>query len=166
MDELTPDQPLYQRVKKLGDYGLLDPEDKAVLDEGKIVTRLELAFYTEKAKARITKPQLGQPSAPTPTPQPIPTPLLQMPTPTVNDQVRREIDSLLQELKKESAALKTQWSQQDQRIKDQQKELDALNAIQDRLNENFKKADNKMTQPTFDSLSRFSFENISLTGSG
>src|SRR5271157_1722764 len=67
-EELTPDQPLYQRVKNLGDYGLLDPQDKQVLDEGKIVTRLELAFYTEKAKARLTAPELA---VATPTPVPV-----------------------------------------------------------------------------------------------
>ena len=62
-ENITPDQSLYQRVRQLGDYGLLDPQDKAVLDSGEIVTRLELAFYTEKAKARIESPQW-----PTPTP--------------------------------------------------------------------------------------------------
>jgi len=90
-EELTPDQKLYQRVKKLGDYGLLDTEDKAVLDQGKIVTRLELAFYTEKAKAKISAPEWVQPqiAQPTPTPQPalelmtLPPALAATPTPEV-----------------------------------------------------------------------------------
>ena len=56
-DNVTPDQPLYQRVKKLEDYGLLDPRDKAVLDQGLVVNRLELAFYVEKAKARLDTPE-------------------------------------------------------------------------------------------------------------
>ena len=64
-EDVTSDQKLYQRVKQLGDYGLLDQQDKAVLDEGKVVTRLELAFYVEKAKARITAPI----AVPTSTPQ-------------------------------------------------------------------------------------------------
>jgi len=71
-DNVTPDNPLYQRVKKLGDYGLLDSQDKAVLDDGLVVTRLELAFYTEKAKARITAPQYT-PTVPLSAPAPVPT---------------------------------------------------------------------------------------------
>ena len=66
-EEITPDQPLYQRVKKLEDYGLLDAQDQAVLDQGKVVTRLKMAFYTEKAKARISAPELN--TQPVPTPQ-------------------------------------------------------------------------------------------------
>ncbi|HTC20912.1 MAG TPA: hypothetical protein VK859_08690, partial [bacterium] len=55
-DNVTSDQPIYQRVKNLENYGLLDPKDQAVLDQGLVVTRLELAFYTEKAKARLETP--------------------------------------------------------------------------------------------------------------
>ncbi len=50
-DNVTSDQPLYQRVKALEAYGLLDPQDQAVLDQGRVVTKLELGFFTEKAKA-------------------------------------------------------------------------------------------------------------------
>jgi hypothetical protein len=73
-EELSPGQSLYDRVKKLGDYGLLDPADKAVLDEGKVVTRLELAFYTEKAKARMEEPELFE-GTPTSTPVPVASPI-------------------------------------------------------------------------------------------
>jgi len=70
-ENVDPDQPIYQRVKNLERYGLLDPQDQEVLDQGKTVTRLELAFYTEKAKARIEAPVLGPASnvqlTPTPT---------------------------------------------------------------------------------------------------
>ena len=59
-DEVDPRNPLYQRVKHLEVYGLLDPVDQQVLDEGKYVTRMELAFYTEKAKARLTAPDEPQ----------------------------------------------------------------------------------------------------------
>ena len=57
---MDPSNPLYQRVKHLEVYGLLDPVDQQVLDEGKYVTRMELAFYTEKAKARLTGPDEPQ----------------------------------------------------------------------------------------------------------
>src|SRR6185369_10639010 len=100
--EVSPDQPLYQRVKHLEIYGLLDPKDQAVLDEGKTVTRLELAFYTEKAKANLTQPQLL--TTPTPVPTPVPT---AAPTPVINEELRREIEELLKELKDESALLKS-----------------------------------------------------------
>lgn len=166
LEELTPDQSLYQRVKKLGDYGLLDPEDKAVLDAGKIVTRMELAFYTEKAKAKIETPQYkAQPTLPSPTPQPLPTPMMILPLPVVNSQIRNEIDELLKELKNDAADLKTEWSQEDQRIKNQQSAIDALSGIQDQLGENFKNANNKITSPNFDSIARFRYEEISITGS-
>ncbi len=53
LENVTSDNELYQRVKKLGDAGLLDSQDKAVLDQGLVVTRLELALYTEKAQSRL-----------------------------------------------------------------------------------------------------------------
>jgi hypothetical protein len=77
-DNVTADQPLYQRVKKLEDYGLLDPQDKAVLDQGLVVNRLELAFYVEKAKARMDAPELPT-AVPTPE-QPTAVPTLALPT--------------------------------------------------------------------------------------
>ncbi len=170
-----PDESIYQRVKALEKYGLLDPQDQAVLDEGKYVTRLELAFYTERAKARIEAPSLGKPSEPAPTAVPtvavsttptavqVPT-LAPTPIPYVDPRVRLEIDQLLKELKSESGELKSQWSQEDQRIKDRQKEIDALNTVQDLLNNNARGANGKMKMPTFDYISRFSYEQISLTG--
>lgn len=77
-EEVTSDNPVYQGVKHLEVYGLLDPTDQQVLDQGKIVTRMELAFYTEKAKARIEAPSLG------PTPIPAPVGSVQVPTPVIS----------------------------------------------------------------------------------
>jgi len=187
MDELTPDQKLYQRVKKLGDWGLLDPQDKAVLDEGKIVTRLELAFYTEKAKARITAPATM--SAPQPIPSPItappvmappvmpsPTPAVvpsvpemtapMVPPPAANPAVRNEVDELLKELKAEAAYLKMRVTLNDERIKEQEKELNALQGVQNDVDAVFKKANDQLKSPSIDSVSRFRFEDIHLTGVG
>lgn len=79
-EQLGPDQPLYQRVKHLGDMGLLDPKDREVLEEGKYVSRLELAFYTEKAKARLTAPLIPTPMVPTATPVPLSLPVAPPPT--------------------------------------------------------------------------------------
>ncbi len=182
LEELGPDSALYQRVKKLENYNLLDPQDRQVLDEGKYVTRLELAFYTEKAKAKFEKPELGTPgtisvpvatavptAAPMTAASPVPT-VPEVPTATavpytyVDPQVRMEIDQLLKELKNESADLRNHWVQEDQRIKDRQKEIDALNTVQDSLNEDARKANGKMKMPTFDSVARFNFENVDLTG--
>ncbi len=176
-EELTPDQPLYQRVKKLEDYGLLDPQDKKVLDEGKIVTRLELAFYTEKAKARISNPELVEPTA-TFTPAPIPTtpplapaevPTVALPTPVpmmpmVNPAVRAEIDELLKELKEEAAMLKAHLTLYDQRINEQQKELDALENTQDDVNSVWKKANKSIGIPNFNTKTRFRLENLGMSG--
>ncbi len=182
-EELTPDQTLYQRVKKLGDYGLLDPRDKAVLDQGKVVTRLELAFYTEKAKARISAPSLPLPQAapaqPTATPPPVlmpdlmtlPPSLAATPTtvpapalPPVSAGVRNEIDELLKELKQESALLKTRLNLNDQRIKEQEKELEALQSAQDEVNAVWKKANKSSGSPNFSSKARFRFENMHMSG--
>ncbi|HVZ81486.1 MAG TPA: hypothetical protein VHE12_11925 [bacterium] len=79
-DNVTPDQTLYKRVKALEAYGLLDPQDQKVLDEGRVTTRLELAFYTEKAKARLETPQFN-PIVPTATFTPVP--VIQAPAPAV-----------------------------------------------------------------------------------
>ena len=73
-ENVTSDQRLYQRVRQLGNYGLLDDQDKKVLDDGLVVTRMELAFYVEKAKARIEAPQfvpVAKPVAAVPTSTPV-----------------------------------------------------------------------------------------------
>jgi hypothetical protein len=92
-DNVTSDQPLYQRVKALETYGLLDPRDQKVLDEGRVTTRLELAFYTERAKARLEMPQFT-PVAPafkatfTPVPAvPTPTTAVQTAPPAMEPQL-------------------------------------------------------------------------------
>ncbi len=61
---VSPDDPLYQGVKQLADAGLLDPQDKNVLDRGYMVTRLELALYTEKAENRLDNNTPVPPAAP------------------------------------------------------------------------------------------------------
>lgn len=53
LDNVTSDESLYQRVQKLADASLLDPADRQVLDQGRVVTRLELAFYVEKAQSHL-----------------------------------------------------------------------------------------------------------------
>ncbi len=88
-ENVTSDQRLYQRVKQLGDYGLLDDQDKKVLDDGKVVTKMELAFYVEKAKARIEAPRplptavpvIAVPTAVVPS---LPPPVMDTPTPSVS----------------------------------------------------------------------------------
>lgn len=65
-EKLGPDSSLYQRVRALGHAGLLDAKDAGTLDEGIPVTRLQLAFYVEKARTRLQAP-------PPYTPQPTPT---------------------------------------------------------------------------------------------
>ncbi len=82
-EEVTSDAPLYQQVKHLETYGLLDPDDQQVLDQGKVVTRMELAFYTEKAKARIEAPTLGIAPTPVPTPVPVTLPTAPVSIPSV-----------------------------------------------------------------------------------
>ncbi|HEY5039899.1 MAG TPA: hypothetical protein VIJ93_12575, partial [bacterium] len=195
-EEITADQRLYQRVKKLGDYGLLDAQDKAVLDQGKIVTRLELAFYTEKAKARISAPQralssstpsaslppvmdssalpvaappsapaLPEPFAPAP---PVPAapalPEPAAPAPVVNSGVKSEIEDLLKQLHEETAYLRTRLSLNDERIRQQEDELEKLKTVQDEVDAVWKKANKSIGMPHFFTNTNFRFENINVTG--
>ncbi len=170
MANLGPEDSLYQRVKKLGDYGLLDPQDKAVLDSGQYVTRMELAFYTQKAKARIEAPELGTPvPTSTPVPSPTATPIVtstptSTATPSIDPALRKMIDDLLKELHADSAALKNTWASEDARLKDRQKEIDKLAVIQEDLNAQFKRMNNKVLEPTINSSSSFHFETIDLNG--
>lgn len=192
-DNVTPDNPLYQRVKKLGDYGLLDAQDKSVLDDGLVVTRLELAFYTEKAKARITSPQYTPtvpmtaptpevslpPAAPAPpvaAPSPTPVPArprvapapslpapLAQPAPSRND-LQKEIDELLKELHQESEVLRSRVSQDDYRIQQQQAQLDELKNIQDDVDAAFRKANKASGVPHFSSIADIRVENVHVSG--
>ncbi len=181
-DDVNPDEPLYQRVKHLEVYGLLDPQDQKVLDEGKIVTRLELAFYTEKAKARITSPELLQPAA-TSTPVPTETPVPEVPAPApalpppqtapaapapapmpINAEARKEIDDLLKELKDEAALLMSRLNLYDERINEQEKELEALQDAQDEVNSIWKTANKSGGIPNFSGKTRFRFEDLGMSG--
>jgi hypothetical protein len=182
-EELGPDQTLYQRVKKLGDEGLLDTQDQQVLDQGKYVTRLELAFYTEKAKARLSAPEFAMP---TPTPQvtilpptsfpllatPTVSPLLPsytplvpaMPTPVISDALKKEIDDLLKQLRDEAAYLRTQMALNDTRIQEQEDEWDKLKTAQDEVDAVWKKANKSVGMPHFYENTSMRFENINVSG--
>ncbi|HVM33079.1 MAG TPA: hypothetical protein VMU88_08095 [bacterium] len=169
---VAPSEELYQRVKKLEAYGLLDAQDQAVLDAGKPVTRLELAFYTEKAKARLEAPQLAQPQLATPTPQPMPSPVISLPTPlptqapalVVPPGVKQEIEDLLKQLRDESVLLKSRLSLDDERIKDQEAELDKLKTVQDEVDEIWKKANKSSGIPNLYTNINMRVENLSLSG--
>ncbi len=185
-EELTPDQPLYQRVKKLENYGLLDSEDRAVLDQGKAVTRLQLAFYMQKAKASMEEPELLHPETiPSPTETPVPTampvatapvlePSINVPLPVVqpenpmqpvvNPAVRQEIDDLLKEFKQESAMLKARMAVDYQQLGDEAKELDALKTVQNDVNSVWGKANVSTGIPSFNAKTRFRLEDFNMSG--
>ncbi len=136
-DNVTSGEDLYQRVKKLGDYGLLDPRDKAVLDQGKTVSRLELAFYAEKAGSNL---------------------------PPSNEDLKRGIRELLRELGEEAAYLRAHLSLQGTRLAQREDELEKLWPIQDELDEEWKKANQASGVPSFNSKGKFRVENLSLSG--
>ncbi|GEM_PF-870176 len=79
LETLGPDQSLYQRVRNLGHAGLLEEKDRATLDAGEPVTRLQLAFYVQKARTRL---QTVPPFTPVPKVTEAPT-LEETPLPTV-----------------------------------------------------------------------------------
>ncbi len=160
--QVAPGEPLYQRVKALEAYGLLDPQDQAVLDQGRIVTRLELAFYTEKAKEKLksnTTPANG-----TPTPQSSSLPLPLAPKAPPNPTVAAEIDSLLKELDEEADYLNTRLALDDYRIQQQEDELQKLNDAQDQINAEFRKANKSSSNPRFTSIADIRVENLGLSG--
>ena len=176
-EEITPDQPLYQRVKKLEDYGLLDAQDQAVLDQGKVVTRLELAFYTEKAKARISAPELNTQPVPTPqsmapamtlppvmAPPAAAAPALPPPVVNVSPGIRKEIDDLLKQLHEESQVLRTRFALDDQKIKEQADELEKLKAAQDEVDSVWKAANKSVGTPHFFTNMKWRAESLSLSG--
>ena len=83
-EEIKSGDNLYQRVKALEKWGLLDAQDQAVLDRGEAVTRLQLAFYTEKAKTRISAPLFP---ATTPTTASAPAPVLVAPSQSIEQPI-------------------------------------------------------------------------------
>lgn len=180
-ENVAPDEPIYQRVKALGDYGLLDPRDKAVLDEGRVVTRLELAFYTEKAKSKLNKtkstPALPPEAAPTvsapvssvvkPTSRPTTVPVFPA-APAFSaanrSALQQEVDDLLKELHQESEVLRTRLSMDDYRIREQADQLEKLKSVQDDIDAAFRKANKSSGSPNFNSISDIRVENVHLSG--
>jgi hypothetical protein len=79
LEKVGPDQSLYQRVRNLGHAGLLDARDQSVLDQGVPLTRLQLAFYVEKARARLQDPP---PYTPAPTATAVAEPAVETVVPT------------------------------------------------------------------------------------
>ena len=86
-----------------------------------------------------------------------------MPTPVVTDQIRQEIEQLLKELKQEAAYLKTRMSLDDQRIKEQENEWEALQTVQKEVNSVWKTANKSVGTPHFTTNSRIIFENLNVS---
>lgn len=256
MENVTSDSDLYQRVKKLGDAGLLDPQDQAVLDQGRIVTRLELAFYVEKAQNNVDQSAMATPVPPPPAPpvtapvvvppvsvpvaapavpptappvsapapfpvqavtppvspavQPVAPPvsaamsepdvtaggdlslvpeapvpaLKQSPSgpvtgtaqssvsiysgpylsPAASPQVKKEIAALRKEFRLETQVLKSRLSLDDNRIKEQEAELDRLNTLQDDVDSVFRKANKSGGSPHLMYVADTRVENLEVTG--
>ncbi len=262
-ENVMPDNQLYQRVKQLGDEGLLDPQDQAVLDQGRVVTRLELAFYVEKAEnnvgqvssatpippvslappvaapavappvlAPVVAPPVYSPPTATPFVAPVVAPLAPVPAApapsaparvipsfvpampvsigpmvtdgadlslvpeapvpvlqagssrmgagtaqssvsiysgpymatTVSAEIKKEIKALRHEFRLESRYLKTRLSLDDGRIKEQEAELDHLNALQDDIDSEFRKSNKSGGSPHLMYVSDVRVENLQITG--
>ena len=68
---VSPSEDLYQRVKKLEAYGLLDPQDQAVLDQGKVVTLARAGFlHWRKPRPASRRPNSPSPKCRPPRPSP------------------------------------------------------------------------------------------------
>lgn len=191
-DNVSSEDPLYQKVKHLEVYGLLDPQDQKVLDEGRVVNRIELAFYTEKAKAKLTppvfKPQTVS-APPTPMPAVAPAappsaspaaPVENLPpsfepqappavapsaaSPAAPPAAQSEIDELLKELHQESQMLRDRSGADDYRIHQQADQLDKLKAVQDDVDSAFRKSNKSGGVPHFTSLASVRVENVHVSG--
>jgi len=183
-EEVRPGDDLYQRVKALEKYGLLAPEDQAVLDRGETVTRLQLAFYTEKAKTRIREPFAPQ-AAPTavttepvivaPAAQPAAMPELVAPVaqPTAEPQptaiavtpaIKQEIDDLLKAMKNESAYLKARQPLLDANIKAEEDELKEIRRIQTAAEGVVRKANKNSGDWSFNTNATWHFEDMTVRG--
>jgi hypothetical protein len=159
---VQPDEALYQRVQKLGQEGLLDPRDQAVLDEEKIVSRLELAFYVEKAASNLLSS--GEKGVDSPSPS-APLTVAQLPgTRSSRVALRREIRDLLDLLSEEAAYLRAHTSLQSSRLSGREEELEKLRPIQDELDSIWNKANQAGGVPSFNTKGGFRAESLSLSG--
>ena len=166
-ENVTSDKPLYQQVKHLETYGLLDPQDQAVLDEGHVVTRLELALYTEKAKKKLKSKTAS--SSSTPTSSPASGSLLQSSSAVsqpaaISSAMAAEIDNLLKQLDAEAEYLTTRMALDDYRIKQQETEVQKLNEDQDLINSSFRKSNKAATDPHYILSEDTRVENFSMSG--
>ena len=180
--EVKPGDALYERVKALGHWGLLDAKDQAVLDHGDTVTRLQLAYYTEKAKARISKPILptptpggaGAPSIAEPVkpseptiqapdqtqalpdleqPKMAPAPALELPAAVSN-----EVDDLLKALKEESVYLRARLNLLNSDLASQEAQLAALKKAQSAAEDVGRNANKNSGAWSFNTNSKWKFE--------
>ncbi len=156
LDNVTSDESLYQRVQKLADAGLLDPADRQVLDQGRVVTRLELAFYVEKAQSHLQMAAATRISTEKST--------ASSPSPEAATGLEREILDLLKELEEESSYLRTRLALDDERIHQQEAELDQLISDQDKVESAFNTANKASGTPHFTSISDEKVENINVSG--
>jgi len=185
-EEVKPGDHLYQRVKALEKWGLLDASDQAVLDRGEAVTRLQLAFYTEKAKTRIAAPMfstttstaVSAPALIVPvqnTPEAVPAlvapsqsvPQEVVPQPTavmVPPSVSKEIDDLLKAMKSESTYLRARQPLLDADIKAQEVELQEIKRIQTDAEGVVRKANKNSGDWSFNTNADWHFEDISVKG--
>jgi len=184
--EVKPGDALYERVKALGHWGLLDAKDQAVLDHGDTVTRLQLAYYTEKAKARISKPILptptpggaGAPSIAEPVkpseptiqapdqtqalpdleqPKMAPAPALELPAAVSN-----EVDDLLKALKEESVYLRSRLNLLNSDLASQEAQLAALKRAQSAAEDVGRNANKNSGAWSFNTNSKWKFEDVTL----
>jgi len=187
-EEVTPKEELYQRVRNLSQWNLLDAQDAAVLDRGETVTRLQLAFYTEKAKARLSTPQLPEPQ---PVARPAEMPPLEVPSAPVMEApmalpeaplmdmsalpapgeplpvnappaAAGEVDALLKALKEESLYLRTRLDLMNKDVEAREKETARIAEAMAGPEGVLKKANKQSSSPNFNTNSRTKFEDFTL----
>lgn len=165
---VRPGDPLYERAERLAHDGFLGEEARGVFETRKPVTRLQLAFYVEKAKPKFSEPLLP---TPVPKPQAPPEPIFEEPAdvfpppepvPQQPPAPREDWEVLRKALRAESQYLRTRISILNQQYDDVEKELESIEKIQGELDAISRKANKQGGSPNFSSNSRWTFEDFTL----
>jgi hypothetical protein len=169
-EKLTPKNKIYQQVKHLEVYGLLGKEATKVLNSGQPVSRLQLAFYTVKAKAYLAQPSLLKHSnstttfptqtAPNLIPQGLPMAVAtpSMPPPVFPQAATQDIHRLLRELHHEAKYLYDQLNLNQANLKNQTVLVDELNLVNKNLEKQYVKSNKSLGSPQFNSNTTFNYE--------
>jgi hypothetical protein len=165
--EVRSDEALYQRVRHLSDFGLLDAGDQALLDTGSPVTRLQLAAAVRKASDKLEKSA----ATPVPTVVPSPVPSIASPTsvpdpsaPVARSAAGREVAALLKALRREDEYLRKRILRDTDLLAQATAGMEDLKPLRKRVEKAQGKANRNNVSPSITAYSESHFDCIALRG--